>query len=84
MDLLDPARVPFINSASFEPLWRPADLPVPASSVQEGVAGGNWRVHAWYKKQGELMWTEDAGNDGRLGRRCVRVQTLLGAMRLML
>jgi len=53
-------------------------------SVQEGVAGGNWRVHAWYKKQGEMTWTEDAGNDGRLGRRCVRVQTLLGAMRLML
>ena len=50
-------------------------------SVQEGVAGGNWRVHAWYRREGEAGWSADAGNDGRLSRRCVRVQTLLDRMR---
>ena len=50
-------------------------------SVQEGCEGGNWTVHAWYRRAGEERWTADAGNDGRLSRRCVRVQTLLDRMR---
>ena len=29
--------------------------------VQEGVVGGNWTIHAWYRE-----WTADPGNDGQL------------------
>ena len=28
--------------------------------VQEGVVGGNWKIHAWYRG-----WTADEGNDGQ-------------------
>ena len=28
--------------------------------VQEGVVGGNWKIHAWYRG-----WTADDGNDGQ-------------------
>ncbi len=31
-------RMPLILSASFAPLWSPADLPVAVGSVEEGVA----------------------------------------------
>jgi hypothetical protein len=48
--------------------------------VQEGVIAGHWRVHAWYKRDGSETWTADAGNDGRLRRRVVRVRVLLGRM----
>ena len=49
--------------------------------VQEGVLAGPWRVHAWYRREGAATWTADAGNDGRLRRRVVRVRVLLGRMR---
>ena len=49
--------------------------------VQEGVVAGHWRVHAWYRREGATTWTADAGNDGRLRRRVVRVRVLLGRMR---
>jgi hypothetical protein len=53
-------------------------------NVQEGVVGGHWRVHAWYKRDGEETWTADAGNDGRLRRYAVRVRALLGRVRALL
>ena len=49
--------------------------------VQEGVVRGKWIIHAWYKKEGERMWTEDADNDGRLCRVTVRVNKVLCDMR---
>jgi hypothetical protein len=42
------------------------DLLRRCKSVQEGSVGGNWRIHAWYRKEegGRTGWTADAGNDG--------------------
>jgi hypothetical protein len=39
------------------------DLLRRCKSVQEGSVGGNWTIHAWYRKEVD-MWTTDAGNDG--------------------
>ena len=41
--------------------------------VQEGVVRGEWIIHAFYKKEGERVWTADDGNDGRLVRVTVEV-----------
>ena len=42
------------------------DLLRRCKSVQEGSVGGDWTIHAWYRKEadGRTGWTADAGTGG--------------------
>ncbi len=44
-------RTPLILSASFAPLWSPADLPVPVASVEEGMAWSRGVVREVVERQ---------------------------------
>ena len=49
--------------------------------VQEGVVRAKWTIHAWYKEQGEGLWTPDAGNGGGATLPSIEIVVLLCRMR---
>ena len=51
------------------------------SNTQEGNIGGDWTIHAWYRREDEGTWTADAGNNGQLTRYTVKIHTLLSQMK---
>lgn len=54
------------------------------SNTQEGNVGSAWTIHAWYRREGEDAWIEDAGNNGQVTRYTVEVHTLLCQMKEMM
>ena len=50
-------------------------------NVPEGCEGGEWRVNAWYNREGEAGWAADAGNNGGVTRHSIRVLVLLCRLR---
>ena len=54
------------------------------NNTQEGNVGSAWTIHAWYRREGEDKWTADAGNNGRVTRYSIRIQTLLCQMKEMM
>ena len=50
-------------------------------NVPEGCEGGQWRINAWYNREGEAGWAADAGNNGGVTRHSIRVLVLLCRLR---
>ena len=50
-------------------------------NVPEGCEGGNWRINAWYNREGEAGWAADAGNNGGVTRHSMRILVLLCRLR---